>query len=188
MWDDADNVHICMREYSHMRQCASICIDVHLEYRPLAIPSLKSCVWYAVNIFSGIFGNFSQMPIFWHLLLGIIPKTSRIEQRRFKIKWTLDDKIYQILPPPVCKTCFSTSKWIWHTKNDLVNLQKFWNWEDPNNPAWKSWRHTYVAYHVKSETWASALAGKETWTLSTGKPATFWEGIVLLLCSVLEKD
>ena len=43
------------------------------------------------------------------------------------IKWTLGDKIDQISPPPLCKTCFSTSEWIWHTKKYLVNLQKFWD-------------------------------------------------------------
>ena len=26
----------------------------------------------------------------------------------------------------MCKICLSTSKLIWHTKNYLVNLQKFW--------------------------------------------------------------
>ena len=43
-----------------------------------------------------------------------------------KIKLTLGDQIDQISPPPLCKTCSSTSEWIWHTKKYLVNLQKFW--------------------------------------------------------------
>ena len=48
-----------------------------------------------------------------------------------------------------------------------------------NIGAWPSLvsNRAYVAYPVKSETWASALAGKETRTLSTGKPATFGEGL-----------
>ena len=36
--------------------------------------------------------------------------------------------------PPICKTCFSTSEWIWHTKKYLVNLQKFWDWGRPPPP------------------------------------------------------
>ena len=43
------------------------------------------------------------------------------------------DRIDQILLPPVWKTCFSTLGWIWHAKNDLVILQKFWElgWPPP---------------------------------------------------------
>ena len=36
--------------------------------------------------------------------------------------------------PPICKTCFSTSEWIWHTKKYLVNLQKFWDLGRPPLP------------------------------------------------------
>ena len=44
------------------------------------------------------------------------------------------DRIDQILLPPVWKTCFSTLGWIWHAKNDLVILQKFWElgWPPPH--------------------------------------------------------
>ncbi len=61
------------------------------------------------------------------------PFFSRFDEERLKIKWTLMDRIDQILLPPVWKTCFSTLGWIWHAKNDLVILQKFWElgWPPP---------------------------------------------------------
>ena len=54
------------------------------------------------------------------------PFSSRNNKERLKIKWTLMDKIDQILLPPVWKTCFSILGWIWHAKNDFVIVQKFW--------------------------------------------------------------
>ena len=43
------------------------------------------------------------------------------------------DRIDQILLPPVWKTCFSILGWIWHAKNDMVIVQKFWElgWPPP---------------------------------------------------------
>ena len=79
-----------------------------------------------------------------------------------EIKWTLGDKIDQISPPPPppCKTCFSTSEWIWHTKNTWSIYKSFGNWEDPlpppiwekspNNPVIFFWVRTYAAFHWKT--------------------------------------
>ena len=50
---------------------------------------------------------------------------SRNDWEGLKIKWT------DITFPLYEKTCFSISEWTWHTKNDLVILQKLW--EFPNN-------------------------------------------------------
>ena len=56
------------------------------------------------------------------------------DEERLKIKWTLMDRIDQILLPPVWKTCFSILGWIWHAKNDLVIVQKFWEMGWPRPP------------------------------------------------------
>ena len=83
--------------------------------------------FYALRNIFGFHPKVNILLIFWHLVLGIgdppcwekftnnpvkFPQTSRFfprnERRRLQIEWTLGDKIDQISPPPLCKTCFST--------------------------------------------------------------------------------
>ena len=71
-----------------------------------------------------------------------------------KIKWTLGDKIDQISPPPLCKTCFSTSEWIWHTKKYLVNLQKFWDLGRPPPPCWEKFPNNIVFFFESVPKWS----------------------------------
>ena len=52
--------------------------------------------------------------------LLIFPKRTRP-----KIQLPLSNQINQISPPSFCKICFNTSELFWHTRNYLVNLQKF---------------------------------------------------------------
>ena len=48
-----------------------------------------------------------------------------------KTKLTLSDQTDQITLPPYCKTCFSTSEWIWHAKNTWSNYKRSGIWVDP---------------------------------------------------------
>ena len=60
------------------------------------------------------------------------------------------DEIVQISPTPLCKTCFSTSEWIWHTKKYLVNLQKFWDLGGPPPPCWEKFPNNIVFFSLRT--------------------------------------
>ena len=44
-------------------------------------------------------------------------------QNKINLKWSN----WSDNTSPYCKTCFSTSEWIWHAKNNLVKLHKKWD-------------------------------------------------------------
>ena len=73
------------------------------------------------------------------------------------------DRIDQILLPPVWKTGFSTLRWIWHAKNDLVILQKFWElwypppfWENPQKIPFFWTAHLIVRREQLYSAWLNA--------------------------------
>ena len=58
------------------------------------------------------------------------------------------DRIDQILLPPVWKICFRILGWIWHAKNDLVIVQKFWEMGWPPRPFWEKFPKNTVFLEV----------------------------------------
>ena len=91
-------------------------------------------------------------------------------------------KLIRYHHPPLCKTCFSTSEWIWHTKKYLVNLQKFWElgrpsppiWEKfPNNPVIFFWERTLPELASLLGFKRIALQKKKSFNTATGEKR-FW--------------
>ena len=73
--------------------------------------------------------------------LRFIPRN---ERNQMNFRWSN----WSGITTPLCKTCFSTSEWIWHTKKYLVNLQKFWDLgTPPPPPCWEKFPNNIVFFN-----------------------------------------